>query len=156
MEDGLRVMLQALLGSTTSSMRVAATLAEHRGGAVSKVDMVAGLLYRLMTPMTDEELTQSLADGQNLERIVIEPVHGDSDETSEDEDEDAAPEPEKLDIGPRELSISTYSCNCTVCMQARVCIQNYKDFVPSDQSTALMHRGLQQSMTEHQVIIRSQ
>lgn len=154
MEDGLRLMVQALLGSTTSSVRVAATLAQHRGGAVTKVDMVAGLLYRLMTPMTDEELTQSLADGRDLEQIVSTPSDHESDDSSDDDDE--VHQPAEPDHGPRELSIATYSCNCPVCVQMRVCIQNYKDFFPADQATALMHRGLQQSMTEHQVVIRSE
>lgn len=163
MEAELHVMLQALLGSTTSSVRVAATLAEHRGSEVSKEDMVAGLLYRLMTPMSSEEMALSLRDGRNLGALILDQ---DSGESSDEEEADGAASLEKAELtstnaigtaAPESvLSISTYTCNCAVCMQTRICIQNYKDFFPPDDATALMHRGLLRSMEQHNVSIKSE
>lgn len=149
-------MLQAVLATSASAVRISATLADHCGGRdVTPVDVAAGLLYRLTTPMDDSELDESMHDGREMADILLGP-DSDCSEEEEEAETDLRPGSELSEHeAAKELSIATYSCNCPVCMRMRVCIANFAEYEPQDASTALMYRGLIRSLEKHDISIVS-
>ena len=71
-------LIQVILANTSSAMKISNTLCDHSQDKILKADeIIGGLIYRLMIPMTDEEITESMASAEAL-------MYDDS----EDEDED--------------------------------------------------------------------
>lgn len=112
-------ILLAVLANNISAMKISKILCEHSQNDILTTDMVvSGLIYRLMTPMTDDELKRSIDEAESVLYA----------ESSEDEEEI-----ETVDEPIREKrNIKYNSCNCDICMQCRICLLNFKDFIPKD------------------------
>ena len=112
-------ILLAVLANNISAMKISKILREHSQNDILTTDMVvSGLIYRLMTPMTDDELKRSIDEAESVLYA----------ESSEDEEEI-----ETVDEPIREKrNIKYNSCNCDICMQCRICLLNFNDFLPKD------------------------
>tara|TARA_A200000113_G_C8772291_1_gene324764 strand:- start:201 stop:647 length:447 start_codon:yes stop_codon:yes gene_type:complete len=112
-------ILLAVLANNISAMKISKILCEHSQNDILTTDMVvSGLIYRLMTPMTDDELKRSIDEAESVLYA----------ESSEDEEEiETVDEP----IGEKR-NIKYNSCNCDICMQCRICLLNFNDFLPKD------------------------
>ena len=112
-------ILLAVLANNISAMKISKILREHSQNDILTTDMVvSGLIYRLMTPMTDDELKRSIDEAESVLYA----------ESSEDEEEI-----ETVDEPIREKRTIKYnSCNCDICMQTRICLLNFNDYLPKD------------------------
>jgi hypothetical protein len=118
------MLMKAVLANTSSATKISKVLAEHSEDKILKADeIILGLIYRLMTPMTDEEMIQSINEAES---ILYQ-------ESSEDDDEDRE---ENIVDDTDDLSISKKikcnTCNCEICMRSRVCLSNFNDYIPKD------------------------
>ena len=112
-------ILLAVLANNISAMKISKILCEHSQNDILTTDMVvSGLIYRLMTPMTDDELKRSIDEAESVLYA----------ESSEDEEEiETVDEPFN-----EKRTIKYNSCNCDICMQCRICLLNFNDFLPKD------------------------
>ena len=118
-------LLQVILANTTSAMKISKTLSEHSPDKVLKGDeIICGLIYRLMVPMTDEEISISMNEAED---IIYHDESSDEDEFNEDEIID-----DKED-SILTKKVRTNNCNCNICSQVRVCLLNFMDFIPKDE-----------------------
>lgn len=127
-------LLQVILANTSSAMKISNTLCEHSDDKVLKADeIICGLIYRLMIPMTDEEMTTSLLEAESL-------MYDEDDEDEEDEgDQGAGLETIIEDSDQIEDDLNTTrkvkpnNCNCDICSKVRVCLLNFNDYLPKDE-----------------------
>ena len=122
-EDILGPIVKSFLGQMDSAMRVSETLSLHESSEEITVDhLITGLVYRLMVPMTDDEVTKALDSAQ---QILDKLDESDSEEESDEEYID-----QNETFGYRK--VKTNNCNCNVCTKARVCLLNYGTYDCTD------------------------
>ena len=123
-------IIKIILANTISAMDISTTLCDHSSDNILKSDeVICGLIYRLMVPMTDNEINTAMESADSL-------MYGESsdeEEINEDipQDEVVQEDPEDPDNISR--NIRTNNCNCDICSKVRVCLINFKDYVPIDE-----------------------
>ena len=105
-------IIQAFLAQMSSVMKISEILADHnsKDKEITPDDIIGGLVYRLMVPMTDIEIQESLDTADDI-------MEGSSDEEDCDdieiiEDEDSVTE-------RRQGKVQVNDCNCDVCKKIR-------------------------------------
>ena len=141
------MLMKAVLANTSSATKISKVLAEHSEDKILKADeIILGLMYRLMTPMTDEEMTQSINEAES---ILYQ-------ESSEDEDNDEDGEENIVD-DTDDLSISKKikynTCNCEICMRCRVCLSNFNDYIPKDSLGDIFKNSILETCKIHNRIL---
>ena len=131
--DGI---MKTFLAQLDSSLKISKIISEHSGeGELSEDSIISGLVYRLMTPMENEEMTESF---DNASGIYDKLLYGDScSDSDNDNNSDGCSDNDdnEGEIVPKELTlrkVKTNNCNCEICIQARVCLINYKNHEPKD------------------------
>jgi hypothetical protein len=134
------IILKSVLANNISAMKISKILREHSQNDILTTDMVvSGLVYRLMTPMSDEELKQNIDEAETVLYA----------ESSEDEEEI-----ETVDEPIREKRTIKYnSCNCDICMQTRICLLNFKDFLPNDHLGDIVKNSIYETCEKYNLVL---
>ena len=134
------IILKSVLANNISAMKISKILREHSQNDILTTDMVvSGLIYRLMTPMSDEDLKQNIDEAETVLYA----------ESSEDEEEI-----ETVDEPIREKRTIKYnSCNCDICMQTRICLLNFKDFLPNDHLGDIVKNSIYETCEKYNIIL---
>jgi len=144
-------LIKSFLGQMDSAMKVSDVLASHESSDETTVDeitvdhIITGLVYRLMVPMTNEEVTEALDSAQQILDKLDEP------DSEEDELEQSTTLDENIDFGSRKVKPN--NCNCSVCMKARVCLINYHTFDCSDPLADKFKKAIQTTCEKHKIYI---
>ena len=118
--DGI---MKTFLAQLNSSLEISKIISEHNSEEeISGDSIIGGLVYRLMTPMKNEEVTESLDIASDIYDKLL---YSDSESDSEDIIETASTE---LTL----RKVRTNNCNCEICIQTRVCLLNYNNHEPKD------------------------
>jgi len=142
----MQQITRAFAVTIRAATETSCTLAEHRAPAeavrtVRAPDIAAGLIYRLMTPMTEAELAE--------QQRKIDELSDASDESDEEAMDDEREDQEEH--SHRALGLSSYTCNCEVCARVRVCLVNYHAHEPVDQLAQLMKRAIDETCNVHNI-----
>ncbi len=139
MDDIFDTVMTSFLAQMDSSLKISKIVSEHGGESeLSEDSIVCGLVYRLMTPMSEEELSRSITAGKNIYENVL-------NDTSEDES-DEEEEIERVDMDSLELrKVKTNDCNCEICMGVRVSLLNYKKHEPKDNLESMFKSAIDEA-----------
>ena len=142
----LEPIIKSFLGQMDSAMKVSETLADHASSEEITVDhIITGLVYRLMVPMSNEEVDSALESAQQiLDKL-------DESDSEEDELEQSTTLDENIDFGSRKVKPN--NCNCSVCSKARVCLLNYHTFDCSDPLADKFKKAIQTTCEKHKIYI---
>ena len=86
--------------------------------------VISGLVYRLMTPMDNEEMMDSLNKANDI-------MNGDSDSDYDSRRRNFKEESKIYDIELKDRSwrnIKKNTCDCDVCSRVRECLDKYKTY----------------------------
>jgi len=125
MNDIFDNVMTSFLAQMDSSLNISKIVSEHGGESeLSEDSIVCGLVYRLLTSMSEEELSRSISAGKNIYENVL------NDESEEESDEE---EIKEVDMDSLELrKVKTNNCNCDICMGVRISLLNYKNYEPKN------------------------
>jgi len=141
------MLMKAVLANTSSATKISKVLAEHSEDKILKADeIILGLMYRLMTPMTDEEMTQSINEAES---ILYQDSSSDEDD-DEDDEENIVDDTDDLSISKK---IKCNTCNCEICMRCRVCLFNFNDYIPKDSLGDIFKNSILETCKIHNRII---
>jgi hypothetical protein len=83
-----------------------------------------------MTPMTEQEITDSMTEAKEL-------MYEESSDEEEEEDDDDMVGGSNIvdDIDDLNIKrkVKVNHCNCEICSQVRVCLLNFNDYLPKDE-----------------------
>ena len=148
MDEVLESLLTVFLAQMDSAMSISEILSVHAGEKEMTPDaLVTGLVYRLMTPMKDDELQAAVTKGKDMvERIY------DSEESGESEEE----EDTSLDLPEEPVArvIKRNTCNCDICIKARVCLLNYQTYETQDPLSEKFHNAINHACSKHKLLIQ--
>lgn len=139
------MLMKAVLANTTSATKISKILCDHSEDKILKADeIILGLIYRLMTPMTDEEMTQSIDEAESV--LYAES----SDEESQEENINVIEDTDDLSV-PRKIKCN--SCNCDICMRCRICLSNFNEYIPKDNLGDLFKNSIVETCKTHNRIL---
>ena len=122
-------LIQVILANASSAAKISNILCDHSDDKILKADeIICGLIYRLMTPMTEQEITDSMTEAKEL-------MYEES--SSEEEDYDYMVGDSNIvdDIDDLNIKrkVKVNHCNCEICSQVRVCLLNFNEYLPKDE-----------------------
>ena len=60
-------IIKVIFANTLSAMKISKILSDHSNDKILKADeVICGLIYRLMNPMSNDEISQSLSEADNI------------------------------------------------------------------------------------------
>ena len=134
-------MMKVYLAQMDSALKISKIICEHSDREeLSGNDIICGLIYRLMNPMKQEEINESLANAEEL-----------LEDDSEEEDYDDIPETYEKPSIPQKLKSN--HCNCEVCIQMRVCLLNYHSFETNDQLSEIFKNSIKTTCDKYNIYI---
>ena len=134
------IILKSVLANNISAMKISKILCEHSQNDILTTDMVvSGLIYRLMTPMEEDEQTKSIDEAESI--LYAE---------SSDEEEEIITIDEPFN---EKRNIKYNSCNCDVCMNTRVCLLNFKDFIPKDPLGDIVKNSIYETCEKYNLVL---
>ena len=140
-------IIKAYLAQMDSAIKISSILQEHSDkNELTGDDIICGLVYRLMNPMTDQEMTESLNKADE--------VLNDSEEEEEEEEEEEYDNISETYKKPTiSRKIETNNCNCNICSKVRTCLLNYKDYEPTDQLAQRFKDSINETCEKHKIYI---
>jgi len=99
-----------------------------------------------MTPMTDEEMIQSINEAES---ILYQESSEDDDEDREEnivDDTEVIEDTDDLSISKK---IKCNTCNCEICMRCRVCLSNFNDYIPKDNLGDIFKNSILETCKTH-------
>ena len=151
MDEVLESLLTVFLAQMDSAMGISEILSVHAGEKEMTPDaLITGLVYRLMTPMKEDELQEAVTKGKDMvDRIYDSEESGESGGSEEEEDTSLDP-PEQ----PVTRVIKRNTCNCEICIAARVCLLNYPTYETQDPLSEKFHNAIKHACSKHKLLIQ--
>ena len=148
MFDGI---MKSFLAQLNSSLQISKILSEHCGeDELSEDSIISGLVYRLMTPMGEGDIKESIEIADEIyNKIFYSESESESESDSESYDEEE-------DTNPKELTlrkVKTNNCNCEICIQTRVCLINYKNHEPKDELQMIYKNAIESACSKGKLYI---
>lgn len=137
-------LLSAYVSQIQSALKISEILAEHADeDTISPDNIILGLIYRLMVPMTEKEMKESV----DITNEILDPSS-----SEEDEDLDEGLDEEDLEQ-KKPRKIKTNHCNCEICMKARVCLINYPKYESPDIFAEKFHNSIKHTCERHKLLL---
>ena len=152
-DDLLNSVMVAFIAQMDAAMEIAKQVSEHSGEEeLSPDSLIAGLVYRLMVPMNDEEMKKSL---DNANEIMNEEEQEQEQEQEYDFGNDIF-SPITNDHGDRVIisrKVKRNECNCDVCKKVRECFDKFYDHETNDQLAQMFKDAIQNACDIHDITI---
>ena len=146
--DFINQYMKVYLAQMDSAVKVSKILTEHSNDKILNGDkIICGLVYRLMVPMTQEEINDSM----NYAEELMDPEDSDEEELEHYLEDNDFEKFEKIE--KKEHKIVPNTCNCDICMKVRVCLLNYHSHECSDPLAQRFKNAIEHTCQEHLVII---
>lgn len=145
-------LLSAYVSQIQSALKISEILAEHADeDTISPDNIILGLIYRLMVPMTEKEMKESV----DITNEILDPSSSEEEDLDLDlDDEDGCDEGDGLDLEQKKpRKIKTNHCNCEICMKARVCLINYPKYESPDIFAEKFHNSIKHTCETHKLIL---
>ena len=143
-------IIKVYVAQMNSAMKISKIICEHEETDELTGDhVISGLVYRLMNPMTDEDMMQSLEKADKL-------MNGE-DSSDEDDEYDLSEEEELHDLVYKApdvfRKIKTNTCQCDICSRVRECLQGYESYETYDPMVTRFKDSIKETCENHKIII---
>lgn len=143
MDKHVTDILKVYLAQIDSAVKISSIVCEHSDREEKELtgdDIICGLVYRLMVPMSQEEIQLSMATADNI-----------LEETDTDSEEETVEE--SYEIPTISRKIKSNQCNCDICSQVRICLCNYNQYEPNDQLAIRFKNSIRETCEKHKIYI---
>ena len=143
-------IIKVYVAQMNSAMKISKIICEHEGtNELTGDHVISGLVYRLMNPMTDEDMMQSLEKADKL-------MNG-GDSSDEEDEYDLSEEEELHDLVYKApdvfRKIKTNNCQCDICSRVRECLQGYESYETYDPMVTRFKDSIKETCEKHKIII---
>ena len=134
-------IIKVYLAQMNSAMKISKMMCEHSNEDELTGDhVICGLIYRLMIPMSDEDMTDSLNKADNIL----------NDEESSDDESD---EELSYEISKEKRKLKTNNCNCDICLKIRECVLKYETFETYDPMVTRFKNSIKETCDKHNIYL---
>ena len=143
-EKLLNSLITTFIAQMDSALRISKIISEHSDEEELSVDsIIIGLVYRLMIPMDDMEIRESMDIASKL-------INGEESSEEEEGEEEELLKYEKVIF---DRKVKTNHCNCDICSKARACLINYPTYEATDSLTEKFRNAIQSTCEIHKIDI---
>ena len=131
-DEAIYNMTKVYLAQIDSAMKISKILCEHSDEKELSGDhIICGLIYRLMVPMTDGEMLDSL---NKAEHLLNDTDSGEESDESDESDEEyrSSEEDFNIEISDKKRPLKINNCNCDICVKCRECVSGYESYETYD------------------------
>ena len=147
MSSLLQNLVKSYVAQISSAMIISGILRDHSTETEITPDfLITGLVYRLMTPMANEEIHDNLDSASDVIDDVFENPYPDDEDSDDEISEEVV-----LERTPRKIKINT--CNCNICTQARVCLLDYYTHECNDPLAQKFKDSITHTCQTHNLVI---
>ena len=152
-DEAIHNIIKVYLAQVNSALKISNIICEHSGeddeNILSGDHIICGLIYRLMVPMTDEDMNESF----NTADEILDGINdsSESDNESCDDLDDESEEFEKKTDVKRKLIMN--DCKCDVCSKCRECINGYESYETYDPLVTRFKDSIKDTCEKHHIYI---
>ena len=139
-DEAVNNIIKVYLAQMNSAVKISDIICNHSKDEdeITGDHIISGLIYRLMVPMTDEDMAESLEKADNFM----------NESTSEEELEDPIyVEPEKM------RKIKMNDCHCDICKKVRECISKYDTYETYDPLVTRFKNSIKETCDKHRIYL---
>jgi hypothetical protein len=139
-------LIKIYIAQTQSALKISQTICEHsERKELSGDDIICGLIYRLMNPMSQQEINDSLNKADEILN---------DDYSSDEEDEDINFDNEKNILENNQWrKLKSNNCNCDICIKIRTNLLNYNNFQCNDNLSQLFQNSINETCNKYKINI---
>jgi hypothetical protein len=142
-ENMIYNLLKVYIAQMDSAVKISNIICEHSDrNELTGDDIICGLIYRLMKPMSQGEINDSLEKAEDI-----------LEDSTSDEDEDYDKIEESYEIPQISRKIKSNDCNCDICSEMRVFLINYKDHETCDELSQRFKNSIDETCKKHKIYI---
>ena len=149
-DEAIHNIIKVYLAQVNSALKISNIICEHSGeddeNILSGDHIICGLIYRLMVPMTDEDMNESF----NTADEILDGIN-DSSESDDELDNESGDELEKRADVKRKLIMN--DCKCDVCSKCRECISDYESYETYDPLVTRFKDSIKDTCEKHNIYI---
>jgi len=154
-DEAVNNIIKVYLAQMNSAVKISDIICNHSKDEdeITGDHIISGLIYRLMVPMTDEDMAESLEKADNFmnestseEELEDDDLEDDDLEVEELEDPIYV-EPEK----PRKIKMN--DCHCDICKKVRECISKYDTYETYDPSVTRFKNSIKETCDKHRIYL---
>ena len=140
-DQAVHNIIKVYIAQMNSSMKISKIMCEHsdNNNELTGDHVICGLIYRLMVPMTDEDMMDSLDKADDI-------LNG---EDSSDEEEEEL----SYEIPKDRRQLKTNKCECDICSKIRECVQGYESFETYDPMATRFKNSIKETCDKHNIYI---
>ena len=144
-------IMTAFLAQMDAAMEIANKVSEHSNEEDLSADsLIAGLVYRLMVPMTNQEMVQSLEKANE----IMNEEQGEEQEDYDFGNGDVTPQTnDYLDHVIVSRKVKRNNCECDVCKKVRECFDKFYDHETNDQLAQMFKDAIKNACDIHNLTI---
>ena len=143
MDTAVMNIIKVYMAQMNSAVKISEIICKHSNEEELTGDhIISGLIYRLMTPMTDEDMIDSLEKADKL-------MNGSESDSDEDD------ELEEIEyVKPKSFrKITKNECKCDVCKRVRECLDGYESYETYDPMVTRFKNSIEETCEKHKIII---
>jgi len=149
-DEAIHNIIKVYLAQVNSALKISNIICEHseedHENILSGDHIICGLIYRLMVPMTDEDMNESF----NTADEILDGIN-DSSESDDESGDDLDDELEKKSDVKRKLIMN--ECKCDICSKCRECIGGYETYETYDPLVTRFKDSIKDTCEKHNIYI---
>jgi len=148
-DDAAMNIIKVYLAQMNSAVKISEIICKHeKKDEITGDHIISGLVYRLMNPMTEEDMMESL---QKADNFMNESTSDEDDEDVYDIDKDIL---EPVYVKPTKWrKIEKNECDCDICKRVRECLDKYETYDTFDPLVTRFKESIKETCTKHKIII---
>ena len=145
-DDAIHNIIKVYLAQMNSAMKISKIICEHSDddneeNILTGDHIICGLIYRLMVPMTDEDMGESLDKADD--------ILNDSGDSDDDSDEEEL----SYEISKERRPLKMNNCSCEICMKCRECISGYESYETYDPMVTRFKDSIKTTCDKHNIYL---
>ena len=140
-DQAIHNIIKVYIAQMNSSMKISKIMCEHsdNNNELTGDHVICGLIYRLMVPMTDEDMTDSLDKADDI-------LNGE--DSSDEEEEELC-----YEISKDRRQLKTNTCECDICSKIRECVQGYESFETYDSMATRFKNSIKETCDKQNIYL---
>mgnify|MGYP006165214633 CR=1 FL=1 len=141
-------ILKVYLAQMSSAVKISEIICKHSSeDELSGDHIISGLVYRLMNPMSEDDIKSSFEFADN---ILDDEADDDEEEEEEEEGED-----DEIEYKPPENSrkLVRNDCKCDICSRVRECLDQYETYETYDPLVTRFKDSIKETCEKNKIYI---
>ena len=142
-DEAIHNIIKVYLAQMDSAMKISKIICEHSDdeeNILTGDHIICGLIYRLMVPMTDEDMSESLDKADD--------IINDSGSDSDEEDEEIS-----YEVSKEKRKLKMNNCSCEICTKCRECIAGYESYETYDPMVTRFKDSIRTTCEKHNIYL---